>query len=128
MAHKGSSPLAKGKGKAHGLPTRASPRLDALRSQVAAQNQLGTPVTPAINAPTSSLPIKKCPLNKVAGEGNDKPDFDGAVNAKFGAEVAKKSARNEKITKKSLKAKSRAYAYAPYEPVHMHCHALGVTS
>ncbi|MED6213512.1 hypothetical protein PIB30_094133 [Stylosanthes scabra] len=32
--------------------------------------------------------------------------------AKFGAEVAKESARNEKIAKKSLKAKSRAYAYA----------------
>ncbi|MED6141573.1 hypothetical protein PIB30_104812, partial [Stylosanthes scabra] len=30
--------------------------------------------------------------------------------AKFGAEVAKESARNEKIAKKSLKAKSRAYA------------------
>nr|MED6126651.1 hypothetical protein [Stylosanthes scabra] len=29
--------------------------------------------------------------------------------AKFGAEVAKESARNEKIAKKSLKAKSRAY-------------------
>ncbi|MED6127314.1 hypothetical protein PIB30_086940, partial [Stylosanthes scabra] len=33
-------------------------------------------------------------------------------HAKFGAEVAKKSTRNEKITKKSLKAKSKAYAYA----------------
>ncbi|MED6188437.1 hypothetical protein PIB30_085966 [Stylosanthes scabra] len=32
--------------------------------------------------------------------------------AKFEAEVAKESARNEKIAKKSLKAKSRAYAYA----------------
>ncbi|MED6116311.1 hypothetical protein PIB30_099126 [Stylosanthes scabra] len=67
MARKGSFPLAKGKGKAHGLPTRASPRLAALRSQVAAQNQLGTLVTPTINAPTSSLPIKKRPLNKAAG-------------------------------------------------------------
>ncbi|MED6187645.1 hypothetical protein PIB30_078340 [Stylosanthes scabra] len=32
--------------------------------------------------------------------------------ANFGAEVGKESARNEKIAKKSLKAKSRAYAYA----------------
>ncbi|MED6109859.1 hypothetical protein PIB30_037427 [Stylosanthes scabra] len=48
--------------------------------------------------------------------------------AKFGAEVAKESARNEKITKKSLKAKSRAYAYAPKGPMRTHCHALGVTS
>ncbi|MED6161556.1 hypothetical protein PIB30_061890 [Stylosanthes scabra] len=31
---------------------------------------------------------------------------------KFGAEVAKESTRNEKIAKKSLKTKSRAYAYA----------------
>ncbi|MED6189638.1 hypothetical protein PIB30_098027, partial [Stylosanthes scabra] len=31
--------------------------------------------------------------------------------AKFGAEGTKESARNEKITKKSLKVKSRAYAY-----------------
>ncbi|MED6175337.1 hypothetical protein PIB30_077385 [Stylosanthes scabra] len=72
MARKGSSPLAKGKGKARGLPTRASPRLVALRSQAAAQNQLGTPVTPAINTPTLSLPIKKRPLNKAAGEGTPK--------------------------------------------------------
>ncbi|MED6201271.1 hypothetical protein PIB30_093261 [Stylosanthes scabra] len=48
--------------------------------------------------------------------------------AKFGAEVAKKSARNEEIAKKSLKAKSRAYAYAPKEPMRTHFHALGVTS
>ncbi|MED6196529.1 hypothetical protein PIB30_048313 [Stylosanthes scabra] len=48
--------------------------------------------------------------------------------AKFGAEVAKESARNEKIAKKSLKAKSRAYAYAPKKPMRKHCHDLGVTS
>ncbi|MED6153488.1 hypothetical protein PIB30_102484 [Stylosanthes scabra] len=47
---------------------------------------------------------------------------------KFGAKVAKENARNEKIAKKSLKAKFRAYAYAPKEPMRMHCHALGVTS
>ncbi|MED6199020.1 hypothetical protein PIB30_072097 [Stylosanthes scabra] len=47
---------------------------------------------------------------------------------KLGAEVAKESARNEKIRKKSLKAKSRAYAYEPKGPMHTHCHALGVTS
>ncbi|MED6226210.1 hypothetical protein PIB30_101298, partial [Stylosanthes scabra] len=33
--------------------------------------------------------------------------------AKIGAEVAKESAKNEKIMKKSLKAKFIAYAYAP---------------
>ncbi|MED6187637.1 hypothetical protein PIB30_078229 [Stylosanthes scabra] len=45
--------------------------------------------------------------------------------AKFGAKVAKKSARNEKITKKSLKAKSRAYAYTPKKHMRTHCHDLG---
>ncbi|MED6198869.1 hypothetical protein PIB30_070646 [Stylosanthes scabra] len=47
--------------------------------------------------------------------------------AKFGVEVAKESASNEKIAK-SLRAKSRAYAYPPKEPMRTHCHALGVTS
>ncbi|MED6164191.1 hypothetical protein PIB30_087335 [Stylosanthes scabra] len=48
--------------------------------------------------------------------------------AKFGVEVTKESARNGKIAKKSLKAKSRAYAYAPKKPIRMQCHDLGVTS
>ncbi|MED6208230.1 hypothetical protein PIB30_043145 [Stylosanthes scabra] len=51
-----------------------------------------------------------------------------ATFAKFGAELAKESARNEKIAKKILKAKSRAYAYAPQEPMRTHSHDLGVTS
>ncbi|MED6176088.1 hypothetical protein PIB30_084509, partial [Stylosanthes scabra] len=38
------------------------------------------------------------------------PTKKGTVNANFGAEVAKESARNEKIAKKSLKVKSIAYA------------------
>ncbi|MED6152046.1 hypothetical protein PIB30_088199 [Stylosanthes scabra] len=72
MACKGSSPLAKGKGKIHELPMRASPRLAALRSRVAAKNQLGTPVTLAINTPTPSLPIKKRPLQKATSEDTSK--------------------------------------------------------
>ncbi|MED6215419.1 hypothetical protein PIB30_113473, partial [Stylosanthes scabra] len=52
MAHKGSSPSTKGKGKAYGPPTRASSRLAALRSQSAANPPLETPVTPAGIAPT----------------------------------------------------------------------------
>ncbi|MED6164008.1 hypothetical protein PIB30_085444 [Stylosanthes scabra] len=48
--------------------------------------------------------------------------------AKIGAEVAKESMRNEKITKKSLGAKSSAYAYAPKTDVRTHCHDLGGTS
>ncbi|MED6212021.1 hypothetical protein PIB30_079181 [Stylosanthes scabra] len=35
---------------------------------------------------------------------------------------------NEKITKKSLEAKSSAYAYAPKADVRMHWHDLGGTS
>ncbi|MED6136721.1 hypothetical protein PIB30_058448 [Stylosanthes scabra] len=42
----------------------------------------------------------------------DSMTCDLLYGAKFGAEVAKESARNEKIAKKSLKAKSRAYVYA----------------
>ncbi|MED6199405.1 hypothetical protein PIB30_075644 [Stylosanthes scabra] len=48
--------------------------------------------------------------------------------AKFGAKVAKESVRNDKIAKKSLKVKSRAYVYAPKKPMRTHCHNLGVTS
>ncbi|MED6178040.1 hypothetical protein PIB30_103934 [Stylosanthes scabra] len=42
--------------------------------------------------------------------------------------MAKESARNEKIAKKSLETKSRAYAYAPKGPMRTQCHDLGVTS
>ncbi|MED6164848.1 hypothetical protein PIB30_094036 [Stylosanthes scabra] len=40
----------------------------------------------------------------------DRTSGPRARAAKFGAEVAKESARNEKIAKKSLKARSKAYA------------------
>ncbi|MED6116622.1 hypothetical protein PIB30_101925 [Stylosanthes scabra] len=64
MARNGLSPSAKGKAKAFGPLTRASPRLVALRSQPAANPQPETPVTPTISAPTSSLPPKKRPIQK----------------------------------------------------------------
>ncbi|MED6225135.1 hypothetical protein PIB30_090746 [Stylosanthes scabra] len=75
-------------------------------------------------------------LKRVAGWPSQSPSpvpqsllTGGTENtAKFGAKVAKESGRNEKIAKKSLKTKSRAYAYAPKEPMRTHCHALGVTS
>ncbi|MED6208359.1 hypothetical protein PIB30_044250 [Stylosanthes scabra] len=51
-----------------------------------------------------------------------------AFTAKIGAEVAKESARNEKITKKSLETKSSTYAYAPKTDVRTYCHDLGGTS
>ncbi|MED6152715.1 hypothetical protein PIB30_094681 [Stylosanthes scabra] len=69
MARNGPSPLAKGKAKAYGSPTRASLRLATLRSQLAANLQPETPVTPTISEPTSSLPTKKHPIQKAAGEG-----------------------------------------------------------
>ncbi|MED6195770.1 hypothetical protein PIB30_041081, partial [Stylosanthes scabra] len=72
MARNGPSPSTKGKGKAFGPPTRASPRLAALRSQSAASPQPETPVTPAVIAPTPSLPPKKRPIQKAAGEGTSK--------------------------------------------------------
>ncbi|MED6123255.1 hypothetical protein PIB30_047410 [Stylosanthes scabra] len=51
-----------------------------------------------------------------------------AFAAKIGVEVAKESTRNEKTIKKSLEAKSSAYAYAPKTDVRTHCHDLGGTS
>ncbi|MED6139567.1 hypothetical protein PIB30_085052 [Stylosanthes scabra] len=69
MARNGPSPLAKGKAKAYGPPTRAFPRLAALRSQPATNRQPETPVTLTINAPTSTLPPKKRPIQRAAGEG-----------------------------------------------------------
>ncbi|MED6139382.1 hypothetical protein PIB30_083291 [Stylosanthes scabra] len=72
MARNGPSPSAKGKAKAYGPPTRASPMLAALRSQPAANPQPETPVTPTISAPTSSLLPKKRPTQKAVGEGTSK--------------------------------------------------------
>ncbi|MED6152565.1 hypothetical protein PIB30_093245 [Stylosanthes scabra] len=72
MARNRSSPSTKGKAKVYGPPTRAPPRLAALRSQSAANPQPKTPVTPTISAPTSSLPRKKRPIQKTAGEGTSK--------------------------------------------------------
>ncbi|MED6164021.1 hypothetical protein PIB30_085589 [Stylosanthes scabra] len=72
MDRNGPSPSTKGKGKAFGPPTRASPRLAALRSQPGAKPQPETPATPTISAPASSLPPKKCQIQKKAGEGTSK--------------------------------------------------------
>ncbi|MED6137649.1 hypothetical protein PIB30_066918 [Stylosanthes scabra] len=69
MARNKPHPSTKGKAKAYVPPTRAFPRLVVLRSQPAANPQHETPVTPTISAPTSSLPPKKRPIQKAAGEG-----------------------------------------------------------
>ncbi|MED6128848.1 hypothetical protein PIB30_102038 [Stylosanthes scabra] len=58
----------------------------------------------------------------------DSMTCDPSCKSKIGAEVAKESVRNEKITKKSLEAKSSAYAYALKTDVRTHCYDLGVTS
>ncbi|MED6152352.1 hypothetical protein PIB30_091177, partial [Stylosanthes scabra] len=47
---------------------------------------------------------------------------------KIGAEVTEDSARNEKITKKILEVRFRAYAYASVIDVRTHCHVLRGTS
>ncbi|MED6189685.1 hypothetical protein PIB30_098475 [Stylosanthes scabra] len=58
----------------------------------------------------------------------DSMTCDPSCKSKIGAKVAKESVRNEKITKKSLEAKSSAYADAPKTDGCTHCHDLGVTS
>ncbi|MED6149562.1 hypothetical protein PIB30_063678 [Stylosanthes scabra] len=72
MARNGPSPSAKGKAKAYRLLTRAFPRLATLRSQAVANSQPEAPVILATNVPTSSLPLKKRPIQKKACEGTSK--------------------------------------------------------
>ncbi|MED6212675.1 hypothetical protein PIB30_085809 [Stylosanthes scabra] len=72
--------------------------------------------------------VNECKHDRVRFLFLDSMTYDLLCCAKFGAEVAKESARNEKIAKKSLKVKSRAYAYTPKKPMRTHCHDLGVTS
>ncbi|MED6200315.1 hypothetical protein PIB30_083864 [Stylosanthes scabra] len=72
MARNRPCSSAKGKGKAYDPPTRASPRLTALRTQSAVNPLPETPVTPAVITPTSSLPPKKHHIQKAAGEGTSK--------------------------------------------------------
>ncbi|MED6126466.1 hypothetical protein PIB30_078796 [Stylosanthes scabra] len=72
MACNGPFTSAKGKAKAYGPPTRASPRLATLWSQPAANRHPETPVTLTLGAPTSTLPPKKRPIPKKAGEGTSK--------------------------------------------------------
>ncbi|MED6210386.1 hypothetical protein PIB30_063621 [Stylosanthes scabra] len=67
-----TSAVPKGKGKTYGPPIRASPRLAALRAQSVANPQPETLVVPAVIAPTLSLPPKKRPIQKAAGEGTSK--------------------------------------------------------
>ncbi|MED6158811.1 hypothetical protein PIB30_036224 [Stylosanthes scabra] len=54
MDRNGPSPSAKGKAKAYGHPTRASPRLAALRAQVATNLTPEAPVVPAVPVPPTT--------------------------------------------------------------------------
>ncbi|MED6208597.1 hypothetical protein PIB30_046858 [Stylosanthes scabra] len=72
MARNEPSLSTKGNAKAYGPPTQASPRLAALRARSVPNPQPETPVTPAIIAPTPSLPPKKRSIQKAAGEGTSK--------------------------------------------------------
>ncbi|MED6109417.1 hypothetical protein PIB30_033393 [Stylosanthes scabra] len=58
----------------------------------------------------------------------DSMTCDLSCSAKIGAEVAKESARNEEITKKSLEAKFRCLCVRTKADVRTHCHDLGGTS
>ncbi|MED6114970.1 hypothetical protein PIB30_085584 [Stylosanthes scabra] len=84
---------------------------------------LANDTTPPIAVP----PLRRSTSTKISPPPPHLADYY-RMHAKFGMKVAKESARNEKIAKKNLKAKSRAYAYAPKEPMRTHCHALGITS
>ncbi|MED6188506.1 hypothetical protein PIB30_086624 [Stylosanthes scabra] len=72
MARTRSTPLAKGKAKLYRPPTRASPRLAALRSQGTVQPQPEAPVTPTVSIPKPSLPPKKRPIPREVREGTSK--------------------------------------------------------
>ncbi|MED6116262.1 hypothetical protein PIB30_098481 [Stylosanthes scabra] len=54
MACIGPSPSAKGKAKAYGPPTRASPRLAAMRARLAANSHPETSAAPVIPTPPTA--------------------------------------------------------------------------
>ncbi|MED6112376.1 hypothetical protein PIB30_061168 [Stylosanthes scabra] len=54
MARNAPSPLAKGKAKVYGPPTRASPRLAAMRARLAANSRPATPDAHATAAPPTA--------------------------------------------------------------------------
>ncbi|MED6179411.1 hypothetical protein PIB30_000523 [Stylosanthes scabra] len=69
-----SASLAKGKTKLCQPPTRASPRLAALRSNTAVQIPTPTPDVPVKEAVTSTLPPKKRQNFRMAGENSSRRD------------------------------------------------------
>ncbi|MED6194730.1 hypothetical protein PIB30_031263 [Stylosanthes scabra] len=69
-----SDSLAKGKTKVCRPPTRASPRLAALRSNTAMEIPIPTPDVPAKEAVMSTLPPKKRQSFRMAGESSSRRD------------------------------------------------------
>ncbi|MED6139809.1 hypothetical protein PIB30_087485 [Stylosanthes scabra] len=75
MVRTRSASLAKGKAKLCQPPTRASPRLVALRSNTAVQIPTPTPDVPVKEAVTSTLPPKKRQNFRMAGESSSRRDI-----------------------------------------------------
>ncbi|MED6184876.1 hypothetical protein PIB30_051690 [Stylosanthes scabra] len=74
MVRTRSASLAKGKAKLCQPPTRASPRLAALRSSTAVQIPTSTPDMPVKEATASTLPPKKRQNFRMAGESSSRKD------------------------------------------------------
>ncbi|MED6220942.1 hypothetical protein PIB30_049628 [Stylosanthes scabra] len=74
MVRTRSASLAKGKAKLCQPPTRASPRLAALRSNTVVQIPTPTPDVPVKEAVTSTLPPKKRKKFRMAGESSSRRD------------------------------------------------------
>ncbi|MED6148314.1 hypothetical protein PIB30_051998 [Stylosanthes scabra] len=74
MVRTKSTSLAKGKAKLCQPPTRASPRLAALRSNTAVQIPTPTPDVPVKEAITSTPPPKKRQNIRMAGESSSRKD------------------------------------------------------
>ncbi|MED6148521.1 hypothetical protein PIB30_053943 [Stylosanthes scabra] len=74
MVRTRSTSMAKGKAKLFQPPTRASPRLAALRSNIAVHIPTPTPDVPVKEAVTSTLPLKKRQNFRMAGETSSKRD------------------------------------------------------
>ncbi|MED6167173.1 hypothetical protein PIB30_000425 [Stylosanthes scabra] len=74
MVRTRSASMVKGKAKLCKPPTRASPRLAALRSNTAVQIPTPTPDVPVKEAVTSTLPPKKRQNFRMAGESSSRRD------------------------------------------------------
>ncbi|MED6143989.1 hypothetical protein PIB30_011234 [Stylosanthes scabra] len=74
MVRTRSTSMAKGKAKLCQPPTRASPRLATLRSNIAVQIPTPTPDVPAKETVTSTLPPKKRQSFRMAGESSSRRD------------------------------------------------------